>query len=567
MTTTRVASAAQDEHANERHRELEWQMAAADLPAVRRWLSDHSVVDNLLIETRPSLELCDTYLDTVDWRIHRAGLALRVRSAAGKAQATLKAVYSTQAEVADRLELSETLPNARHETLLESPGPVGKRVHAVVGEHALRELFEVRTTRQRFAVLSQDRTSDLGEIALDETVISTPHGEPQASVRRVEVEALTTTPKPLENVVNTLRTQCALEPVAESKFALGLKSLGLAPPAPPTVTPANVDASMRMGDVALANLRRHASAWLAHEPGARLGDDPEALHDLRVAARRMDVVLAMFRPYLPAALTRARPRLKRLLASFGNVRDLDVALAELGEFATDLPLSERAPLEPLQRQLRSERERARGQMLAALDSAGTQRWMEKLMRDVAHPPSSRKPDSDAAAVAVAPDLIRDRYRKVRKAAKRLTADSSLEEYHRVRGRGKKLRYAIESVAAVYGRPAEELLRALRRFQDKLGTQQDAHVAQSRLLALAKDPPEGFTPQTVFMMGRLAERHGTAGTRARERVPKAFGKLRGRRWKRLCAKLEEMSAPPPQTTRPAESSVAEPAIPQSSENAH
>jgi len=540
-------------------------MAATDLPAVRRWLTDHSVVDNLLIETRPAQELHDTYFDTDDWRIHRAGLALRVRSADGKSQATLKAVHSAQAEIADRLELSETLPDAQRENIVESPGPVGMRVHAVVGDHGLRELFEVRTRRQRFAVLSRDGTSDLGEIALDETVISTPGGEPQASLRRVEVEALTATPKPLEHVVNTLRTQCALEPVAESKYAVGLKSLGLAPPAPPSVAPASIDASMRMGDVALANLRRHVSAWLAHEPGARLGDDPEALHDLRVAARRMDVVLTMFQSYLPAALTRARPRLKKLLALFGTVRDLDVALADLREFAKELPVEERAAVEPLERRLHTERERARAQMLAELDAASTQRWMDRLLRDLAHPPISRKPDSEAAAIAVAPDLIRDRYRKVRKAAKRLTDQASVDQFHRVRGRGKKLRYAIESVAALYGRPAEELLRALRRFQDKLGAQQDGHVAQSRLLALAKEPPEGFSPQTVFVMGRLAERHGAAALQARARVWKTFAKVRGRRWKRLWTKLEEMRAPPPQTTRPADDLTTESAKPKSSGN--
>lgn len=533
-------------------------MAATDLPALRRWLSDHSVINGLSIEPRATLELHDTYLDTDDWRIHRAGFALRVRSESGNLQVTLKALRSAQTGVANRRELTEALPGGKHEKILESPGPVGTRVLAVVGEHSLHELFEIHTMRQRFAVLGKDQTSELGEIALDETTILRPHGEAQTSVNRVEVEALTAAaPKPLEHLANTLRTQCALTPVAESKYSLGLKALGLAPPAVPTLAPVNVDASMRMEDVALANLRRNLSTWLAHEPGARLGDDPEQLHDLRVTTRRIDATLKMLRQYLPAPLVRTRATLRKLLEIFGTVRDLDVQLGQFEAFAIELPASERAAFEPLGRHLHSERDQARTQMLHALNSPETIRCIDTLRRTLADPATSLNHGNDAAAVAIAPQLIRQRYRKVRNAAKRLTAHSSLDEYHSVRRRGKKLRYAIESVAAIYGKPADEALRALRRLQDEFGAQQDAHVAQNRLLVLANDPPEAFTPQTVFIMGRLAERHRKSAARARKRAGKALGKVSGRRWKRLRARLDELDVRPHEK-RADERLAAEPA---------
>ena len=95
------------------------------------------------------------------------------------------------AEVADRRELSELLESSENEAIRESIGPVGTRVHAVSGARALLPLFEVRTSRQRFAIRKRRRGAQLGEIALDETVISRPHGEPQTSMQRVEVEALT----------------------------------------------------------------------------------------------------------------------------------------------------------------------------------------------------------------------------------------------------------------------------------------------------------------------------------------------------------------------------------------
>jgi CHAD domain-containing protein len=297
---------------------------------------------------------------------------------------------------------------------------------------------------------------------------------------------------------------------------------------------------MRMTDVALANLRRQLSAWLTHEPSARLGDDVEALHDLRVAARRIDATLKMMGRYLPTTLVRSRPTLKKLLEVLGTVRDLDVELQNLHAFAADLPDSERTALDPLQRHLRSERAHAREQMLAALDSASTQRWMDALTRALVRSTTSRDPVKDAPAVTAAPELIRRRYRKLRKAGKRLTTTSSVDEYHFVRRQSKRLRYAIEAVAEIYGKPAEETLKALRRVQEKLGVQQDTHVARARLLALVNAPPEGLSSQTIFVMGRFVERHSESASRACKRARKGLRKIRGGSWKALRARLDELA---------------------------
>src|SRR6516162_9764535 len=56
--------------------------------------------------------------------------------------------------------------------------------------------------------------------------------------------------------------------------------------------------------MAVGELRRLLTAWRRHEPGARLGEDPEELHQLRVTARRIDATLALFKRQLPAALVR-----------------------------------------------------------------------------------------------------------------------------------------------------------------------------------------------------------------------------------------------------------------------
>src|ERR1700743_1749344 len=100
----------QDQPGHKDGREVEWQLASTDLASVRRWLDEHGNVDGLVLEPRSTLQIFDTYFDTEDWRIFRAGYALRVRSESGKSEATLKSLRSASAsnEVADRRELSET---------------------------------------------------------------------------------------------------------------------------------------------------------------------------------------------------------------------------------------------------------------------------------------------------------------------------------------------------------------------------------------------------------------------------------------------------------------------------
>jgi triphosphatase len=532
---------------------VEWQLAATDLGIVRQWLADHGTIDGLLLESPSTLEIVDTYLDTEDWRIHRAGFALRVRSESGKSEATLKSLHSAGAGVAgvtNRRELTETLENAQSESIGKLSGRVGTRVQAVTGEHALRPLFEVRTTRQRHSIRKADEAQPLGEIALDDTVIARPHGEPETHMLRVEVEVLGEDQEPLESLVKRLRGECALEVASDSKYSQGLKVTGLVPAPAPTFAPTEVYGSMPMVEVARANLRQHLSVWHSHEFGARLGDDPEELHDLRVAARRLDGILRQFKSSLPAAFLRIRPIIKKVLRTLGDVRDLDVALGELETFSSELLESDRAGVEPLKRHLVSERGRVRARMLSVLDTVSVQSSFQKLASLLAITPAAVQQSTRELALNAAPDMIRLRYRKLRKRANKLTSDSSTEAYHEVRGQVKKLRIALEAVAVIYGKPADEMLRTLRRWQQSLGVQQDAAVASRRLAALAVAPPKDIPPETLFLMGRLAEHYVSAGARARKWHAKGYRKVRGR-WRRLRGRFEALAVKDtPALTEPA-----------------
>ncbi len=541
-------NASDAENGSKDRRELEWQLAAADLAAVHRWLTEHQTIHGLLIEHRSPVQVHDTYFDTCDWRIRRAGFALRVRNAAGESEATLKELRPSRDGMADRRELTEALTDTAPEAIVRSPGPVGTRVQAVAGAHELQALFSVSTTRQRFGVRKQDGNEDLGEITLDATVFSHPDGEPQASTQVVEVESRTSESPPLEELVKALSSECELKSATDSKYVLGLRSVGLTPPTAAELGPDRIDASMPAAEIALAVLRRHVSGWIAHEPGARLGEDPEEVHDMRVAGRRLDAALALFAPYLPAALGRERARLKALLEALGGVRDLDVQLANLEAFRSELAATDRQAIQPLQDLLDAERTQARMRMLRMLDSPKTEKWLARLKAELLKPSAARPRLDQELITAAAPVLIRSRHKKLRKAASRLTAESSMEDYHAVRSRIKKLRYALESVAPIYGKPADALLRSLRRLQDLLGEQQDAHVTLSRLQALARRPQANLSAETLFLMGRMAESHAAAGARGRDAFEKRYPKLR-KRWKRLRRRLDRLNT---QAQQPADS---------------
>ncbi len=293
-------------------------------------------------------------------------------------------------------------------------------------------------------------------------------------------------------------------------------------------------------DLALAEIRLQLAAWQQHEPGARLGADPEELHALRVAVRRIDAVLALFKQQLPDSVVRARRIAKGLLRALGAARDFDVQLAELARYCATLSAPERTAAAALRERLEADRSQARLRMMRTLDSEATRQWLNTLSLAGASPQTTATTGAAAAAI-VMPERIAKRFRKLRKEVRGLRARSGMEEYHRVRRRAKLLRYALEPGAGLFGKPAVQMLRALRRVQDGLGEHQDAQLAKSRLEAIAAEADAGLPAETLFLMGRLAEHHLNIASQARKTLAGAWKKVRGKRWKSLRARMQQASA--------------------------
>ncbi len=521
--------------------EVEWQLDAIDLRPVERWLNPANGSSGAIVAVsdvggvavsahpQPARRMVDTYMDTDDWRVGRSGFVLRVRRRAGVAEVTLKDTAPAVGGLRKRLEVTELLPSD-DVTALATTGPVGRRLQALAGTRPLHPIIEVKTKRRPFNLHVGDET--VAELALDDTLIEMGAGRAPMHMRRVEIEVVPAWVDALRPVVEQLRRECGLQPATLSKFEAGLLASGLRVPPPPDVGPAVIPPDPTIGDVAYAVMRRNLSAMLAHEPGTRLGEDPEELHDMRVATRRLRAALALFAEVLPARAAHVRGELGWLADLLGTVRDLDVQLERVVEWMNDVSEDDRVALGGLADLLGQERSEARARLLEGLDSTRYETMVTSYVTMLRQGPSRRYPASQAPAITVVPDLVDAKHRSAVKAARRARRSGEAEDFHNLRIRCKRLRYALEFVSEIYEGQPGTFIKTVVRLQDALGLMQDARVAAERLHSLATGEPGGLSPTTIFVMGGVAERHHREAEHMKRKLPKVLKSLGDAQWRKL-----------------------------------
>jgi CHAD domain-containing protein len=278
-------------------------------------------------------------------------------------------------------------------------------------------------------------------------------------------------------------------------------------PAPPLTEDPG---AMRLRE--MLGVQRHA--LLAHEPGTRLGHDPENLHQHRVAARRARAFLRATRRFVDPDWRRllAEP-LGRLGEVTGPVRDLDVLLEHLEDEVATLDEADRRGGEQLLRRLESLRDEARGRLIEGLDDDGYQLLLARLR----FPPRLAE---DVVAVPLE-QLARDEFARLAKRVRKLGKRPDDETLHGLRIALKRARYAAE-LAAPASKAGRRFIARARELQDVLGEHQDAVVAEERLRSATVADTRSAA---AFAAGRLAERQVARRARALERLPRAWARLR------------------------------------------
>ncbi len=298
-------------------------------------------------------------------------------------------------------------------------------------------------------------------------------------------------------------------------------------PAGNRVANAGSGCRMESGELVRAALARSARRFLACEAHLRERDsagdlDEEAVHDARVAVRRLRSDLRSFRAFLDEAWTDAlRAELEVPADVLGAARDADALLARVSAHAGDLSEEDRAHLDDVLAPLRAERDAAYVRVRATLASESHAALVETVRTGALEAPLAPRAACDAASGSAA--IVRDAWKPLRKAVRRCGDPPTDAELHRVRIKAKRVRYAAEALEPTFGRGARVLARRVARLQDVLGEQHDAVLAVARLRRATWDP------RLAFVAGQLAALEHAEALRCRTRWRRAWRRAKRRRF--------------------------------------
>jgi CHAD domain-containing protein len=232
-------------------------------------------------------------------------------------------------------------------------------------------------------------------------------------------------------------------------------------------------------------MRFHFARMLSYEEGTRLGEDIEDLHDMRVATRRLRAAFEVFQDgFEPGAL---KPYLKGLRATgraLGKVRDLDVFMEKAQHYLDTIHEDRHVGLDLLLAGWKEQREAARLEMLAWMDSKEYVEFKRKFNLFLNTPGAGGRSISPSTPVPtnvreLAPMLIYTRLAAVRAYAPYLD-NAPVELLHALRIEFKKLRYTVEYFQEALGKRARDVIELLKQMQDHLGDLNDAQVASQIL---------------------------------------------------------------------------------------
>ncbi|MFF9847924.1 CYTH and CHAD domain-containing protein [Streptomyces litmocidini] len=417
---------------------------------------------------RGVMELDAVYYDTPDLRLAADAVTLRRRT--GGSDAGWHVKFPVAAGVRDeiRAPLSDTLPG-------ELAGLLRSRVRDAEIVPAVR----LRSARDVRHLLDADGAL-LAELSVD-----TVHAErlpegTKATWTEIEVELADDIDPALLDAVEKRLRKAGIHPSASpSKLARALAETGTGPQAAPAAGKPGT-----AGTAVLAYVREQADAIVALDPAVRR-DLPDAVHQMRVACRRMRSAFKTYRKVLDRHVTDpVGDELKWLAGELGVARDQEVLDARLRARVADLPPA--LVLGPVEARLRRRdaalARNARHQVLAALDSARYLTLLGTLDALLADPPLRKAARRDARPV-LARAVRKDHDRLGGRIEHALSLTPGHERdlaLHEARKAAKRARYAADAARPALGKPAKRLSKRVKAVQSLLGEHQDAVVARAAL---------------------------------------------------------------------------------------
>jgi CHAD domain-containing protein len=216
----------------------------------------------------------------------------------------------------------------------------------------------------------------------------------------------------------------------------------------------------------------------------RGASDPEAIHDARVAVRRIRSHAASLSSVLDVdAISAPIERLGTFARALGTVRDLDVFLEDLSAESAKVPEAIRAEAAQIASVVALERGTSIERLRRSIDAPEHAQLLTTLMSIAVDPPLRRPAHAPDPAV-----VMSSVWKALARRARAADGSSPDPVLHALRIRAKRVRYAAEALAPFVGDRAAAFAKAAARLQDVLGRHQDSVVAIDKLAAVAAAEP-------------------------------------------------------------------------------
>lgn len=441
--------------------ELKFDVAATDAEALKACPA--------LAGLTPTIIEADTaYFDTKDGIVRRAGYSLRVRKAGGRFVQAVKHKRAAAAGLFVRDEWEADLPGFALDDDALARTPLKKVLDA---EEAGPLRLALRSRFRRTTWLVTHRDSVI-EVVLDEGKVTS--GKAESPLCELELELKSGKPRALFALAGEIGAALPLRlgvlSKAERGYALAEKALGEAAKAEPIALPVKVSEGDAFRTVAQACLRHYR----LNEIVLLERRDADALHQARIALRRLRSALSLFRPTVRGKdYPDLREEIAWLAGQFGDARNLDVLLAGEEGLRAAKTVHERLlkargrAYDRVEAALGSPRVRALMLNLSLWIEAGAWRFRDRAKRNLA---------------TLAIEQLDRQWRRVKRSGARL-GKTDADDRHRLRLDVKKLRYSAEFLAGLSAKKPklarrEKFVAALKDLQESLGDLNDADAAET-----------------------------------------------------------------------------------------
>jgi inorganic triphosphatase YgiF len=428
-----------------------------------------------------------TYFDTPDQAIRNAGFSLRVRSFGDRFVQTVKQGGDGAAGLFDRPEWEEEIGSGEPDLERAAATPLGK----VLGKKVRKRLGPVATVDVARTIWMLDCDGGALEVNLDAGTIASgtdgkvPIAELELELKGADEAMLFDVARDIGQIVPV---RLGVLTKAERGYALSDGSLKRAAKAERIQLEPAMSAAEAFAAIAFSCLRQ----FRLNEELVERTADPSALHQARVAMRRLRSAFSLFRPLIAdRRFAELREEVRWFTDQLGDARNLDVLLKRVGETEGELRGA-----------LAAEREKAYERVRNALASARLRRLMLDLVAWIEIGRWRVSEEADEPIRTFAARQLAKRWRKVKKGGRGLR-ELDIEPLHLLRIEVKKLRYAAEFLGSLQS--GEERIARQRAFvdaledmQEALGELNDAETGRALLAGLL---------QGVANVDMLAERAG------------------------------------------------------------